>query len=104
MSQNRSKKYPKKRPRQNQSWLPILVASGGLFLVILAFLALRDKPTPRADIEVTGAPSLKVDQEKIDLGDMKFNQPAQVSFQLTNVGDQTLQFTKDPFIEVVEGC
>lgn len=104
MSQNRSKKYPKKRLRQSQSWLPILVAFGGLLLVILAFLALRYKPTPGADIEVTGAPSLKVDQEKIDLGDMKFNQPAQVSFQLTNVGDQTLRFTKDPFIEVVEGC
>ncbi len=58
----------------------------------------------KATIEVTGAPSLKVDQEEIDLGDMKFNQVADVSFQLTNVGDQTLRFTKDPYIEVVEGC
>lgn len=104
MSQNKPKKYSKKRSRQNQSWLPVLIALGGLLLVGLAFLALRDKPTTGAAIEVTGSPSLKVDQEKIDLGDMKFNQLAQVSFQLTNVGDQTLQFTKDPYIEVVEGC
>lgn len=104
MSQNKPKKYSKKRSRQNQRWLPVLIALGGLLLVGLAFLALRDKSTPGAAIEVTGSPSLKVDQEKIDLGDMKFNQSAQVSFQLTNVGDQTLRFTKDPYIEVVEGC
>ena len=103
MSQNKSNRYSKKRQSQNQSWVPVLITLGGLLLVGLAFLALR-KSTPGAAIEVTGMPSLKVDQEIVDLGDMKFNQPAQVSFQLTNVGDQTLQFTKDPYIEVVEGC
>jgi hypothetical protein len=104
MSQNKSKKYSKKRQRGNRRWLPILIALGGLLLVAVAFLALRDKPAPEAAIEVTGAPSLKVDKEKVDLGDVKLNQTVQVSFQLTNVGDQTLRFTKDPFIEVVEGC
>ena len=104
MSQNKHRKYSKKGQRPKSNWLPILITLGGLLLVGLAFLALRDKSTPGDAIEVTGAPSLKVDQQKIDLGDMKFNQPAQVSFQLTNVGDQTLRFTKDPYIEVVEGC
>ena len=104
MSQNRSSRYSKKRQGQNQRRLPILIALGGLLLVGLAFLALRNKSTPGAAIEVTGTPSLKVDKEKVDLGDMKFNQLAQVSFQLTNIGDQTLRFTKDPYIEVVEGC
>lgn len=104
MSQIKSKKYPRKRQRGNRRWLPILIALGGLLLVGLAFLALREKPTPGAAIEVTGAPSLRIDREKVDLGNMKFNQPAQVSFQLTNVGDQTLRLTKDPYIEVVEGC
>jgi hypothetical protein len=104
MSQRKPNQYSKKRHRQKQKWLPILLALGGLLLVSLAFLALRDKSTPGAAIEVAGAPSLKVDQEKVDLGDMKFNRPAQVSFQITNVGDQTLRFTKDPYIEVVEGC
>ena len=104
MSQNKTNRYSKKRQRQNQRWLPVVIALGGLLLVALAFLALRDKSTPGAAIEVTGAPSLQVDQGIVDLGDMKFNQPAQVSFQITNVGDQTLRFTKDPYIEVVEGC
>jgi hypothetical protein len=98
MSQKKSKKYPRKRQRGNRRWLPILIALGGLLLVALAFLALREKPAPGAAIEVTGAPSLKVDKEEVNLGDMKFNQPVQVSFQLTNVGDQTLRFTKDPYI------
>lgn len=104
MSQNKPNRYSKKRHRQNKRWLPVLLALGGVLLLSLAFLAFRRDPTPKAAIEVTGAPSLQVDQEIIDLGDMKFNQPAQVSFQITNVGDQTLRFTKDPYIEVVEGC
>ena len=103
MSQNKANRYSKKRHRRNK-WLPVFLALGGVLLVSLAFLALRKDPAPKAPIEVIGAPSLIVDQEKVDLGDMKFNQPAQVSFQITNVGDQTLRFTKDPYIEVVEGC
>ena len=103
MSQNKTNRYSKKQHRRNK-WLPVLLALGGVLLLSLAFLAFRKDPAPKAAIEVTGAPSLKVDQEKVDLGDMKFNQPAQVTFQITNVGDQTLRFTKDPYIEVVEGC
>lgn len=103
MSQNKTNRYSKKRHRRNK-WLPVLLALGGVLLVSLAFLAFRKDSSPKAAIEVTGAPSLQVDQEIVDLGDMKFNQPAQVSFQITNVGDQTLRFTKDPYIEVVEGC
>jgi hypothetical protein len=104
MSQTKSKKYSRKHKNQSPKWLPILLALGGVLLIFLVFFALRSKSSSKTAIEVTGAPSLKVDQEEIDLGDMKFNQVADVSFQLTNVGDQTLRFTKDPYIEVVEGC
>lgn len=104
MSQSKSKRYSRKPNRQKRKWLPILLALGGLLLVGLAFLSLRQDPAPEAAIKVTGAPRLKVDQEQVDLGDLKFNQLAKVSFRLTNVGDQTLRFTKDPYIEVVEGC
>lgn len=104
MSQVKPKKYPKRRKSQSLKWLPILLALGGVLLMGLAFLVLRKDVSPKTAIEVSGAPSLRVDQERIDLGDMKFNQIADVSFQLTNVGDQTLRFTKDPYIELVEGC
>ena len=104
MSQIKPNRYSKKRQRQNQRWLPILITLGGLMLVGLAFLALRDKPAPGAAVEVTGAPSLKVDKEKVDLGEVKLGKTVEVTFQLTNVGDETLRFSEQPYVEVVEGC
>lgn len=104
MNQKKPKKYQKKRQLKNAKWIPILVALGGFLLIGLAFLALREKPAPGDAIEVTGAPSLKVDKEKVDLGDVKLGKTVDVSFQLTNVGDETLRFDEQPYIEVVEGC
>jgi hypothetical protein len=104
MSKNKTKKYPKNRQRQTTNWLPILIILGGLLLVGIAFLTLRDKSAPGATIEVTGAPSLKVDKEKVDLGEIKLGKTVEVTFQLTNVGDKTLRFDEQPYIEVVEGC
>ena len=104
MSQTKAKKYPGKRRKRNNPWIPIAAVVGGVLLVAFAFWGLRDKPTNKAAIEVTGAPSLKPDQEVVDLGDVKLGKTVQVSFQLTNVGDQTLRFTEDPYVEVVEGC
>ncbi|OGC77890.1 MAG: hypothetical protein A2Z27_03135 [candidate division Zixibacteria bacterium RBG_16_50_21] len=102
MNQKKPKKYQKKRRRNNSKWIPILVALGGFLLIGVTFLAFRDKSgTAFGD---TGTPNLKVDKEMIDLGDVKLNQPVQVSFQLTNAGDGMLRFTKDPYAEVVEGC
>ena len=104
MSHNKSKKYSKNRKGQNSAWLPILAVVGGILLIALATFALRDNSTSKATIEVKGSPSLKANKEKVDLGDVKLGQTVEVSFQLTNVGDQTLRFTKEPYIEVVEGC
>ncbi len=104
MSQNKSKKIPKKRRNQRSKWLPVLAITGGVLLVILAFFALQDKTTPKASIEVSGSPSLKVDKERVDLGEVKLGRTVEVSFELTNVGDQTLRFSEQPFIEVKEGC
>jgi hypothetical protein len=67
-------------------------------------LAFRKPAASLAAIEVKGSPSLKVDQEKIDLGDVKLGKTVEVTFMLTNVGDQPLRFSKAPYIEVAEGC
>ena len=104
MSQNKTKRYSKKREQQKKPWLPIIVALAGVALLGLAFWGLRGNPASNANIEVTGAPSLKADREKVDLGDVKLGKTVEVSFQLTNVGDQALRFTEAPYIEVVEGC
>ncbi len=59
---------------------------------------------PQFTPEAKGAPKLKADRDKIDLGDVKLGQTVQTAFELTNAGDQPLRFTDKPFIEVVEGC
>ena len=93
-------KHNKKKP----VWPLILLLGAGVLLIVGAIFALKKPGTSRAEVEVSGAPSLKVDQQKVDLGDVKLGKTVEVTFQLTNVGDQTLKFTKTPYIEVIQGC
>jgi cell division septal protein FtsQ len=90
--------------RKRKAWPMILLLSGGLLLVIGAVFAFMKPSQPKAAVEVAGEPSLKVDQEKVDLGNVRLGKTVEVTFQLTNVGDQTLRFSKAPYIEVLEGC
>ena len=93
--------------RRATSRNPIWVVLAGLLLVTaavrLAFGAWR-KPTSRVAPEVTGAPRMKVSPEKVDLGNVKLGRQVQVDVQLTNVGDQPLRLSQEPWIEIVEGC
>ena len=93
--------------KQNQgknSKLPLFLLLGGaLILLIVAFFAFQKK-APSYISEVSGVPSLKTDKDKIDLGDVKLGKTVQVAFEFTNIGDKPLQFSKAPYIEVLEGC
>lgn len=101
---------PKSRPpRRGGSALGIgLVTVGGLVLLAAAAIAFWSNggsgPSPNFTPAVKGAPRLSADKQKIDLGDVKLGQTVQASFEIVNVGDQTLQLTQAPFIEVMEGC
>lgn len=103
MSQHKQKKNLRHH-RKKQPWPMLLLFGGALLLVIGAVFAFRKPPQPKAAIEVSGTPSLKVDKQKVDLGDVKLGQTVDVKFTLMNVGDQTLRFSKAPYIEVLEGC
>jgi len=81
-----------------------LVFGGAVVLLITAFFALPRKPAAPYTPVVTGAPSLQTDQDQVELGDVKLGTTVHVSFQLKNVGDQPLQFSELPYVEVVEGC
>ena len=97
-----------KKPTHRKSSLgvgPMVGIAVGVILVGVAAFALFYKSAqPKAALEVTGRPSLKVDRESIDLDNQKLGNTVQASFKLTNVGDQPLRFTETPYIEVVEGC
>jgi hypothetical protein len=102
----KKKTYSSKRgkPQRKSSKLPLFLTIGGvLALLITAFFAFQKKATPYIS-EVTGGPSLKVDKEKVDLGDLKLGSPVKVSFEITNVGDKPLRFEESPYVEVREGC
>lgn len=84
--------------------VPLVLALAGLvILLIAAFFVFQKKPTS-IPAEVTGGPSIKTDQENVDLGYVKLGTPVKVSFTLTNVGDQPLKFSKAPYVEIKEGC
>jgi hypothetical protein len=82
----------------------MLVLGGVLLLGLTAFLFWRGGAASSVPIEVAGAPSLKADKEKVDLGDVRLGRTVQVSFEIANVGGKPLRFTGEPYVEVVEGC
>jgi len=105
MSQKNLKKLAREKKRRQQKRLQLLLLIGGgvLFIAGSLFAVFRNSK-PVAIVEVAGSPSLKVDQEVVDLGDVTLGNTVQVSFQLTNVGDKTLRFSEVPTIEVLAGC
>ena len=104
---SKNKRNGTKHKPQKQSNSPLFFVAGGVVLVaIAAVLLLSSGGSPQSSSapEVTGAPSLKADGERVDLGDVSLGQTVSASFLLTNVGDQPLFFTEPPYVEVVEGC
>ena len=84
---------------------------GGILLLIAAILyarsdvgPLRGAGTTPAAGEVSGRAAIWVDQERIDYGDVQFNVVKRFVITVTNVGDEPLQFSQEPYIEIVEGC
>ena len=89
----KNQKYRKQK--KNFPWL--IAALGGGLLLIAAVLFARGGGGG-------GTPSIKVDQDKIDYGFVKFGENRQFTLQVTNTGDGTLRFKEQPYIEVLEGC
>jgi len=107
---NQKKKTNKTGKASNASGIlntPLILVGSGLLLIVLAagyIFATSRSPKTGAAIEVSGAPALKVDTAQIDFGDVKVDTPVSASFEISNVGDQPLRFSKLPVVEVVEGC
>ena len=91
-----SKKHKRQKQRKSFPWS--LVAIGGVLLLIATFFISNQGGAS------SGTPSIAVDQQKIDYGDVKFGVEKIFAIKVTNTGDGTLRFKEDPYIEVLEGC
>lgn len=93
------------RPARRRNLSPLWFSLAGLALLLIAGLALRNGGLQsKRNLEVQGAARLKVDQETIDHGDVGLGTMIRDVVRVTNAGDQTLRFTRAPYIEVLEGC
>ena len=107
MSKYKSKKRRNKASFRDILSAPLLIVLAGIVLVAGALFAVwksGQSSGPQVPVDVNGAPSLKVDQDRVDLGDVPLGKTVSVSFQLSNVGDQPLRFSQTPYVEVAEGC
>jgi hypothetical protein len=91
-----SKKQKKQKQNKNLP-LPFIIL-GGVLLIAAAFFFANQSG------DGGGTPTITVDQQKIDYGDVKFNVNKTFAIKVTNTGDGTLRFKEDPYIEVLEGC
>lgn len=93
-------------PTSNRNLMPVMFITVGVLLLVAVVWLLTSQPntTTGAAIEVTGRPSLKVDQTVVDFGAVRLGETVVATFLVTNVGDQPLRFTEAPWTELVEGC
>jgi cell division septal protein FtsQ len=104
MKSQKELRAARRRQQRRLRAVGMLLAGAALLLAVGVSVLRPYLPVSGENIEVKGAPRLKVDQEVIDMGDVAFDVPVSAAFQLTNVGDQPLRLVKAPYIEVAEGC
>ena len=92
-----SKKHRRQKQKKSFPWP--LVAIGGVLLILAAFFFANPGGGGGG-----GTPSIAVDRQKIDYGDVKFNVEKTFAIKITNNGDGALRFKEKPYIEVLEGC
>jgi hypothetical protein len=92
-----SKKYRKQKQKKSFPW--VIVVFGGILLIVAAFFFAN-----QGGGDDGGTPSIAVDQQKIDYGDVKFGVNKTFAIKVTNTGDGSLRFKDKPYIEVLEGC
>ncbi len=95
-------KYGRAKPRASKKPL-IMIIGGAVLLLVAVFFVFAQAQPPAVDTG-GGTPKIKADKELVDLGDQNLGNTVQVSFTITNEGSGTLRFTKDPYVEVKEGC
>ena len=89
--------------KKRKSLLALVVIFSMILLIAVPLLQ-NSFGKDLAEIEVIGAPRIKVANETIDYGNVNLGKIIRTSIEVTNVGDQILEFIEPPYIELLEGC
>lgn len=92
-----SRRHRRLRQRKSFPWL--VIALGGILLVLAMFLV-----AGRGSGNAGGTPGVTVDQQNIDYGYVRFGEDRSFRIKVTNNGDGGLRFKEKPYVEVLEGC
>ena len=98
-----SRKQTKTSPKRTAVPPGVIVLIAGC-LLLLGLVAVAIWNSVAGTQGTGGKPSLSVDTEKIDLGDVPLGQTVSAAFTLTNTGDAPLTFSRAPYIQVAAGC
>jgi hypothetical protein len=99
-------KASKGRPASSSGRNPAPIIAGAVALLLIA-VGVLVSCGPAAGVNggsATNGPSLAVDPEKIDFGQVKVDNIVKADFRLRNIGNQPLQIIGEPAVRVVEGC
>jgi hypothetical protein len=88
--------------RSTAMWMLVSVGVATFFVVTI-FLIISGQGASYQP-EITGRPAIQVSETQFEYGDVHYNTPITTSFQVKNVGDNTLFILGDPQIQVLEGC
>ena len=101
-------RYKRGQSQSRSSRNPLILILGGLVLLVVALgFALRQQQQPLGAVETAssgGTPRLAVDKQQVDLGDVSLGTLVTVNFKLSNTGDGTVRLSRQPYVEVKEGC
>lgn len=78
-------------------WIAVVIA---LALGAVALFAVLSRPTS----EGTGTPTIQVQTNELDFGDVAVNTPINAVYTIQNVGDAPLRILGEPRVELVRGC
>ena len=104
MSTKASKKIAPSPRQKFPLWLPLIIVAGVALIVVALISSSSGQSASTSTPQVNGSPALQVDKEKVDFGNVTLGETVEVKFEVANVGDQPLRFTKKPYVEVIEGC
>ncbi len=84
--------------------IPGIVTAAALVSAVGIIALTRYGASAPSAAEASGSPVLRVDRDRIDLGDIPLGETAEAHFTLSNAGDATLLLARVPYVEAVAGC